>query len=366
VDRPPAHSASGDLIRLALDLPLARFRLRVRLDLPARATAVMGPSGCGKTSLLEAIAGLRPRARGRIVVGDDVLLDTDAGIRLRPEARRVGYVPQDAGLFPHLTALENVCFGARGGRRRVEAALEALEIGPLRSRHPVSLSGGEKQRVALARALASNPRLLLLDEPLAALDVELRERILPYLLRIRDEWNVLLLYVTHNLGETLTLAGDLIVMRDGAVEAHGPPLELLGAPEISRASAGGLENLFRGRVVSHDAAGGITDVALSGGLHLSIPFAGTLDVGATVTIAVRAEEVLIATAPAPHLSARNVFPVRVLSVLPATGDAIVRCESRDGGHVWLARLTQSAVDALALAPGSAVWLAVKSHSVRLA
>src|SRR5438128_8862489 len=159
----------------------------------------MGPSGAGKTSLLQAIAGLR-RARGRIACGDAVFLDTERGVRVRPEHRRVGYVPQDAGLFPHLTALGNVRFGARGATDRVRAAIETLELTPLLARHPATLSGGEKQRVALARSLASDPRLLLLDEPLAALDVGLRERIVPYLLRIHDEWRVAVLYVPHSAG----------------------------------------------------------------------------------------------------------------------------------------------------------------------
>jgi molybdate transport system ATP-binding protein len=180
-----AHEPSGGaMIDLDLELPLSTFTLRVATRLEGGVTVVMGPSGSGKTSLLEAVCGLRPRVRGRIVLDGEVLLDSAASLIRPPEARRIGYVPQDAGLFPHLTAGGNVRFGARGDRERTLAAVSTLEIEPLLDRYPASLSGGERQRVALARALASHPRLLLLDEPLAALDLGLRERILPYLMRV--------------------------------------------------------------------------------------------------------------------------------------------------------------------------------------
>jgi molybdate transport system ATP-binding protein len=176
-------------MEVRVELPLPRFRLRVELKLGSGVTALMGPSGSGKTSLLEVLAGLRPGASGRIAEGESVWLDSSAGIRLPPEARRVGYVPQDAGLFPHLTVRGNVLFGVRPDKLAAETAIATLEIGPFLDRYPVSLSGGERQRVALARALATRPRLLLLDEPLASLDAALRGRIMPYLMRIRDEWS---------------------------------------------------------------------------------------------------------------------------------------------------------------------------------
>ena len=161
---------------------------------------------------------------------------------LPPQHRRVGYVPQDAGLFPHLSVRENVLFGARGATKEVAHAIEALEIGPLGGRYPASLSGGEKQRVALARALVTRPRLLLLDEPLAALDVSLRERIVPYLLRIRDEWGTPMLYVTHNVGEARALAGEVLLLDGGTVEAQGAPLALIATPALAKRA--GIENLF--------------------------------------------------------------------------------------------------------------------------
>jgi molybdate transport system ATP-binding protein len=360
-----ARQADGGMIELAVELPLARFTLRADARLDGRITAIMGPSGAGKTSLLEVVAGLRRRARGRVVVNGTVLLDSAAGVRRAPEVRRVGYVPQDAGLFPHLTAEANVAFGARGHRARLLAAVETLDIGAVLARYPATLSGGERQRVALARALAIDPCLLLLDEPLAAVDVELRERILPWLLRIRDEWRIPMLYVTHNVGEALALANQVMLLRDGAVDAVAAPHELLASPAVVRDAAAGIENLLPGRILAHDGAGGVTRVGVEPGLTLSVPLHPQAAQGAPVTLAVRAEDVLVAAEPVPGLSARNVLPARVLAVERLGADALVRCELAVGGAPWLARLTPAAVDALALAPGRAIWLAVKSHSVHV-
>ncbi len=177
------------MIELDFRLPLAPFTLDVSARLEGNAVAVLGPSGSGKTSLLEVIAGLRRGAAGRVALDGQVFLDSESGRFLGPEERRIGYVPQDSLLFPHLDAAGNVRFGLKrgAGEKTFAEAVSILEITPLLSRYPATLSGGERQRVALARAVATEPRLLLLDEPLAAVDVELKGRILPYLLRIRDE-----------------------------------------------------------------------------------------------------------------------------------------------------------------------------------
>lgn len=354
------------MIEIRLELPLARFALKLDLRLGTGVTALMGPSGSGKTSLLEALAGLRQRARGVIRSGDVTWLDSSNAILLAPESRRVGYVPQDAGLFPHMTAQGNVRFGARGDRAATDTAIDILEIRGFLDRYPASLSGGERQRVALARALATGPRLLLLDEPLASLDVALRERILPYLVRIREQWKVPCLYVTHNVGEAMAIAERLVLLRDGKVEAEGPPTDLLAVPAVAREAQGGIENLLAGRVAAHHAERGVTEVRLESGVAVAVPLAIHRSAGSPVTLAIRAEDVLVAVDPVRRISARNVYQARVAALERMGADVMLRCALVDAGpnSIWLVRVTPAAVEDLALAAGATVYLAVKSHSVR--
>ena len=351
------------MIEIDVSLVLDRFPLRVATRLDSPVTAVMGPSGSGKTSLLEVIAGLRPRSAGRVVVGGHALLDSERRVALPPEKRRVGYVPQDAGLFPHLSVLENVRFGAAGDARRVLGALAALEIEPLADRLPQTLSGGERQRVALARALAAKPDLLLLDEPLAALDAALKERILPYLLRVRDEWRVPMLYVTHNVGEALALAGEVLVIDAGQVVAQGDPAGLL-ATALAETSRRGIENVLVARIDAHDQAGGVTRVTTASGTLLAVPLASERPVGASATLEVPAEDVLVAVGQPQGLSARNLVPVRIATIERLGPDVLIRGVSQPADERWLARLTPAAVTGLGLAVGQNVWLAIKSHSIR--
>ncbi len=215
-------------------LPLAAFFLEVNAALHGRVTALFGVSGSGKTTLLEIVAGLRRPARGRIALGERVLVDTAMGLWLPPERRRIGYVPQDGALFPHLSVRANVLYGQRrrgGGNGRQDFSLatvvETLDIGALLDRPSIgSLSGGERQRVALARALLAGPELLLLDEPLAGLDAALKARILPYLLRVRDEFAVPMLFVSHAPAEVMALCDEVLVLDRGRAVAQGAPGEL--------------------------------------------------------------------------------------------------------------------------------------------
>lgn len=356
---------SAPALEVDLTLEMEGFSLRVDARIPRGVTAVMGPSGAGKTSFLESVAGLRRRARGRIVLDGEVVVDSERRIALAPERRRVGYVPQDAGLFPHLSVLGNVRFGARADAASVDAAIDTLEIRPLLARRPRSLSGGERQRVALARALATRPRLLLLDEPMAALDPALRERVLPWLLKVRDDWALPCLYVTHNVGEALAVASHMLVLEGGRVSTVGEPRALLSSPAVVGEAEAGIENLLPGRVVAHDTQGGTTKVRTDSGLDASVTLAVDRLVGTPVTLAVRAEDILVCSARLDGLSARNIYSARVETLERTGPDVTLRAAVDEGRGELLARVTPAAVAALDLKPGRQVWLAVKSHSIRL-
>ena len=207
------------MIRLAFTLRQGPFVLEISEQLNAGITALFGPSGAGKTTILDAIAGLRRPSAGTIAVNERVLFDRAAGIDLPAHARHIGYVPQDVALFPHMDVRRNVLYGRRPGQKlSVDAVIDMLEVRGLMERQVADLSGGERQRAALARALMSAPELLLLDEPLAAVDVERRRRILPYLLRVRDELKVPVIYVSHDRSEVDQLADRVLVINDGRVQ----------------------------------------------------------------------------------------------------------------------------------------------------
>jgi molybdate transport system ATP-binding protein len=226
---PEAANVSVELH--GLRLPLAPFTLEATACLAGRVTGLFGASGSGKTSLLEIIAGLRRPAAGRVSLDGTVLTDLAANVFLRPEHRAVGYVPQEGALFPHLSVRRNLLYGRKTAAvgnpgLTLDHVAEILEITQLLPRRIASLSGGEKQRVALGRALLASPRLLLLDEPLSGLDQPLRERLLPYLARVRDEFAIPMIYVTHSPDEIMSLCDEVVVMARGRIERQGPPSEL--------------------------------------------------------------------------------------------------------------------------------------------
>ena len=340
------------------------FALKVEFTAPAGLTALFGHSGSGKTTVVNAVAGLLTPDAGRIAVDDLVLLDTARRVALPVHRRRLGYVFQDARLFPHLTVRQNLLYGQwfapRGSGAALADVVEMLGIGALLERRPGGLSGGEQQRVAIGRALLSRPRLLLMDEPLAALDEERKAEILPYLERLRDETAVPILYVSHSVAEVARLATTLVMLESGRVLRAGPAREVLSdpgaVPGLGLREAGAV---LRARLLGQDADG-LTRLDTSAGLLL-LPRVD-LPVGSELRVRIAAHDVIVARQRPEGISALNILPATVVEVLLGSGPGAV-VQLRAGSDLILARLTRRSAEALALAPGLPVFAVLKSVAV---
>jgi molybdate transport system ATP-binding protein len=359
------------MLRAEVRLELSSFPLEVAARAERRVTGIFGPSGAGKTSLLEVIIGLRRDARGLVEMDGAVWLDSERGIFVPPEERGIGYVPQEGLLFPHLDVRGNLLAGASArGRRLVIGDAELghiaalLEIDALLDRDTATLSAGQRQRVALARAVCSRPRLLVLDEPLASLELPLRRRILPFLRRLRDELELPILYVSHEPLEIQALAEEVIVLREGRLVAQGPPARVLADPEVfALAPDEEYENVMTALAgPAEDGEGRSVDLAA--GLALRVPSFGGAE-GSTVLVSVPAQQVLLAIEPPRGLSAQNVLPAVVRDVRPAGGLRLVASELRPGGPELVAELTPRACAGLDLHPGREVFLVVKQTGCRV-
>ncbi|HUZ74790.1 MAG TPA: molybdenum ABC transporter ATP-binding protein [Stellaceae bacterium] len=329
-------------------------------------TALFGRSGAGKTSLVNALAGLLRPDAGRIVVRGEVLFDAARGIDVPPERRRLGYVFQESLLFPHYSVRGNLLYGRRGSgadaARRFDATVALLGLEALLERRPNGLSGGEKQRVALGRALLAEPRLLLMDEPLAALDAPRKAEILPFIERLRDEMGVPIVYVTHQMEEIVRLADTLVLLSEGRVAAIGSVEDLSSRldlrPLTGRYEAGAV---IRAEIAAHDPEFGLTQLAFPGGrlnvARLDLP------TGTKVRVRVRARDVVLSTAPQAGLSIRNSIPGRVVEIASDPGPIVdLRLDIGTGAQpviLW-ARITRRALTELELAPGSPVHAMVKT------
>jgi molybdate transport system ATP-binding protein len=354
------------MLEVDLSHRLGAFALEARFTSAGRVTALFGRSGAGKTSLVNCLAGLIRPNRGRVVVDGHVLFDDRAGVCVPPHRRRIGYVFQEGRLFPHLTVRQNLLYGrwftpASERRAGVEPVVDLLGLQPLLDRRPAGLSGGEKQRVALGRALLTDPRLFLMDEPLASLDAARKEEILPYIERLRDETRVPIVYVSHSVPEVTRLASTMVVLSEGRVQAAGPVgavmsrLDLVGV--IGREEAGAvLETVVAGV----DAASGLATLrSLAGDLY-----APRLDLrpGTPVRVRIRARDVMIATRPPSDLSALNVLPGRVAEVGAEDAASVdIRLDCR--GESLVARLTRHSVARLDLHAGRAVYAVVKAVAI---
>lgn len=362
--------ATDNTIRLSLARPA--FTLDVDVALPARGiTVLFGASGSGKTTLLRCVAGLERAPNALVQIAGEVWQDERAGVFLPVWRRPLGYVFQEASLFDHLDVSGNLDYGLqRAGlgapwravpgalRAARDAAIELLGIGALLKRRTHQLSGGERQRVAIARALALQPRLLLLDEPLAALDHARRQEILPWLERLRDELRIPMLYVTHAADEVARLANTLVVLEQGRVKAVGPVAQVLSsldAPVVLGDDAGAL---IDATVQALDAQWHLAQVGFAGGT-LWLRDSG-LAVGQGVRLRVLARDVSLALEKPQHSSLQNLLQCVVQSVAPDNHPSQTLLRLACGPTVLLARITARAVHTLQLAPGTPVWAQVKS------
>jgi molybdate transport system ATP-binding protein len=339
------------------------FSLDLTFNAPPGVTALFGQSGAGKTTIVNAIAGLLRPNRGRIILDGTALLDTTRRIVIPTHKRRIGYVFQEGRLFPHLTVRQNIAYGAWfAGARATDTPriVDLMGIGALLDRRPGTLSGGEKQRVALARAILSQPRMLLMDEPLSALDEARKSEVLPYLERLRDEVRLPILYVSHNVAEVARLATTVVLIDKGRLVMAGPAAEVLSSP-ASGETFGPRETgaILNARVAAHDDDG-LTRLEASAG-PLWLPQVAAR-IGDTLRIRILAQDVMLAVRRPSSISALNILPCVLREVQADAGPgALIQLTA--GSDTILARVTRRSATALELSPGKPVFAIIKAVSV---
>jgi len=345
---------------------LGAFRLKIAFDAGEGVTALFGRSGAGKTSVVNAIAGVLRPDRGRIVIGDQAVFDGARGINVPTSKRRVGYVFQEGRLFPHLSVRQNLRYGglfSAEARRpdHFEHVIDLLGLRELLDRRPGNLSGGEKQRVAIGRALLCNPRLLLLDEPLASLDAHRRNEILQYIELMRDEVRVPIIYVSHAVEEVVRVADAVVLMSAGEVVKVGTTDEVMGRPDL-RPAAGTFEGgaVIDAKVVEQDLRHDLATLAFEGGT-LTVANVDAL-VGEPVRVRIRARDVSIALRRPQEISIQNILKGTIREIGSERGGA-VDVAIRVGDTLLRSRVTQRAVESLGLAPGRVVYALVKAVSL---
>jgi molybdate transport system ATP-binding protein len=348
------------------------FTLEVEFVAAAGFTVLFGPSGSGKTTLLNCVAGLTIPDSGRISIGEGVLFDSNVPVSIPGSRRNTGYVLQDLALFPHMTVEQNAEYGLahlprRTRREKVEALLRDFGIDHLGKQRPAEISGGERQRAALARSLVTEPSVLLLDEPLAALDAATKSKILDDLRRWNRAHQIPILYVTHSREEVLALGERVLVLEQGRIIAHGTPHQVLSAPaQETVAQLAGFENIFDATVwLVHEDRGTLSCRLPAAGRGSSLLLETPLiraEAGSLLRVGIRAGDILLAVIKPEGLSARNILPGRILSL--ERRDMVVLARVNCGVEM-LVQITLAARDALRLEEGQEVWLVIKTHSCHL-
>ena len=346
------------MLEVSLKKRLGEFRLDAIFDAPAGITALFGRSGSGKTSIANCIAGLLRPDSGKVAIGGKVVFDHMTGQNIPPQKRRVGYVFQDARLFPHMSVTRNLRYGGTHDEERV---IDVLGLSDLLDRMPANLSGGERGRVALGRALMSDPQVLLMDEPLAALDRPRKAEIMPYLERLRDEVKIPILYVSHDISEVARLATTLVIIEEGRVVTAGPIGDVLSRPAavplVGVRDAGAvLLTKVAGRLLDD----GLTELAFSGGRILVPGQWGTL--GETVRLRVPAQDVILSLSAPRDISALNVLPVTVTAIEAGRGPGMA-VGLRAGHDQLLSRVTRRSAARMDLRVGQELYAIIKATAV---
>ncbi|SEB89834.1 molybdate transport system ATP-binding protein [Pseudomonas saponiphila] len=356
-------------LHIKLRLDYQDFDLDLDLQLPGRGvTALYGHSGSGKTTCLRCIAGLEKAGRGRIQINDEVWQDSRQRLFVPPHKRSLGYVFQEASLFAHLSVQANLEFGLRRipkAQRRVDMAQATalLGIGHLLQRHPQHLSGGERQRIGIARALLSSPRLLLMDEPLAALDSRRKGEILPYLERLHDELDIPVLYVSHSQDEVARLADHIVLFSDGRALASGPIGQTLARLDLPLALGDDAGVVVEGRVSDYDPSYQLLTLQLPDSRSQVRVAHGPLALGKALRFKVQARDVSLSLQASERSSILNRLPVTVCEEIPADNAAHVLVRLDAAGTPLLARITRYSRDQLDLHPGQQLWAQIKAVAV---
>lgn len=363
------------LLHIDVRANIGGFKVDANIQAGTGVTALFGRSGAGKSTLINMVAGLVTPSEGIIEVAGETLFDSRRGIDLKPEQRGIGYVFQDARLFPHMSVAGNLGYGMKRldyakHTQAFEHVVELLGLKPLLARRPAKLSGGEKQRVAIARALLSNPRVLLMDEPLSNLDAQRKSEVLPYIERLSADFNLPVLYVSHAVDEVVRLADTLVLVDGGSVKAQGLVEDIMGrldlAPFTGRYEAGAV---LAAQVTDHDADLGLTHLSLLG--HKLYTPQVDLDVGQTVRLRIRARDVALALSPPTGTSILNQLPVTVREIVTDTGPhaevalTVVPAPEHEGAKAQtvLARITRKSLADLGLQPGAAAHVLIKAVAI---